>query len=163
MGEKRDGDHAKRRGRRIVLAGLVGQGVAHAAPFDCSSGPGYCIGEGDAVIFRFAGSSSSMGLFGTLEVIGNSMVAYPTEFGAESSGSVQDGINDNGTVQVFTKAGYRFDAVTIVERGAYSMSAADSSVDVTAFMSVADHNDPLFGAYDDANLGLTVPLNIQDG
>ena len=134
-----------------------------AALFDCTTEPGYCIGVGDTVVFRYAGNSSSMGLFGTLEVIGDSIVSFPTEFRAQSSDSTQDTINDNGTVQVIVKTGYQFDSVTIVERGAYSMSAADSNVNVTGFMEVGDWNDQIFGAYDSAALALNAALNNRTG
>ena len=136
---------------------------AQAALFDCASEPGYCIGVGDTVIFRYSGSSSSMGLFGTLEVIGDSIVSFPTAFRAESSSSIQDAINDNGTVQVIAKSGYQFDSVTIIERGAYFMSGADSSVNVTGFMEVGDWNDQIFGPYDSASLALNAPLNNRTG
>lgn len=136
-----------------------------AALFDCTTEPGYCIGEGDTVIFRFAGTESAMGLFGSLQVIGDSIVSFPTEFRAESSTSTLASINDNGTVQVIAKPGYSFDSVTIVERGVYSMTGANSSVNVTAYMEVADWNDQLFGAYAGSALTLspTTPLTNRTG
>lgn len=136
---------------------------AQAALFDCSSEPGYCIGVGDSVIFRYAGTSSSMGLFGTLEVIGDSIVAFPTAFRAESNTATQAGINDNGSVQVIAKSGYQFDSVTIVERGAYNMTGADSVVTASSFMEVMDWNNQISGAYDGTALTLNGPLNNRTG
>lgn len=136
---------------------------AQAALFDCSSEPGYCIGVGDTVIFRYAGTSSSMGLFGTLEVVGDSIVAFPTGFRAESNTGLQDSINDNGSVQVIAKAGYEFDSVTIVERGAYNMTAPDSVVTASSFMDVYDWNNQITGAYDGTALALQAPLNNRTG
>ena len=67
-----------------VFAFLVFTPLSNAALFDCSSEPGYCIGEGDTVIFKYTGTESSMGLFGTLQVVGDSILASPTDFRAES-------------------------------------------------------------------------------
>lgn len=134
-----------------------------AAPFDCVSEPGYCIGVGETVIFRFSGTESTMGLFGRLEVIGDSIVSFPTDFRAESNDASQATVNDNGSVQVIAQPGYRFDSVTIVERGAYSMSAADSSVAVTALMEVADWNDQIFGPVEGRALSLLTPLTDRTG
>ncbi len=137
--------------------------VANAALFDCASEPGYCIGVGDTVIFKYAGTTSTMGLFGTIEVIGDSIVSFPTDFRAESldgQGSVST--NDNGAIQVTAKAGYKIDGVNILERGDYLMSGAGASVDVAGWANVWDWNN-LWGPSVDQTLAISGDLTIQDG
>ena len=100
----------------LLASSIMGfSSISNAALFDCVSEPGTCIGEGDTVIFKYAGTSSTMGLFGTVEVIGDSIVSFPTDFRAESlnglsgvGGSVS--VNDNGAVQVIAKDGYQINS-----------------------------------------------------
>lgn len=156
-----------RANKRLFVGGvLVGLSIVfpvQAALFDCSSEPGYCVGVGDTVVFRFAGTRSEMGLFGTLEVVGDSVVAFPSGFRAESNDATQASIDANGSIQVSVKAGYQFDSVSIVERGAYNMTAKDSRVDATSFMDVADWNDPIFGPYTSTDLTLKRALENRTG
>ena len=54
----------------LLIASSFGiASASNAALFDCTSEPGYCIGEGDTVIFRFLGTTSSIGLFGTVRFV----------------------------------------------------------------------------------------------
>ena len=143
-------------------------GIAFASPatnaalFDCSSEPGYCIGEGDTVIFKYTGTTSSMGLFGTIEVIGDSIVSFPTVFRADSLGGGADSIDDNGAVQVIAKSGYQIDGVNILERGDYLMTGAGASVDVDGWSDVWDWNDLIFGPSVQQNLDIAGDLTIID-
>lgn len=152
----------------LITSSLGACTVSNAALFDCASEPGYCIGEGDTVIFKFAGTTSSIGLFGTVEVIGDSIVSFPTEFRAESlDGGVDSNgetvsVNDNGTVQVIAKSGYQIEAVNVIEIGDYLMSGANSTVDVDGWSKVYDWSDLLFGASVQQNLDITGDLTIID-
>lgn len=133
--------------KQILLIGyaLCVSSVSNAALFDCSSEPGYCIGEGDTVLFKIAGLSSSLGLFGTPEVFGDTIVTLPTDFRAESlnnGGAVS--VNDNRTIQVIAKPGFQIDGVKILERGDHYMKGTGTSVDVDGLFNVFDPNN-LFG------------------
>ena len=135
----------------LLASSIMGfSSISNAALFDCVSEPGTCIGEGDTVIFKYAGTSSTMGLFGTIEVIGDSIVSFPTDFRAESlnglsgvGGSVS--VNDNGAVQVIAKDGYQINSINILERGDYLLSGAGSAVDVDGWSDVWDWNDVISG------------------
>ena len=135
--------------------------VCNAALFDCVSEAGYCIGEGDTVTFKYVGTSSSIGLFGTVEVIGDSIVSFPTDFRAESLGGGADSVNDNGVVQVIAKSGYQIDGVNILERGDYLMTGTGASVDVDGWSDIWDWND-VFGPSVQQNLDITGDLTIID-
>ena len=138
--------------------------VSNAAFFDCTSQPGYCIGVGDTVIFKYAGMTSTMGLFGTIEVVGDSIIATPTDFRAESlNGAGTVSVNDNGAIQVIAKSGYQIDGVNILERGDYLMSGAGTSVDVDGWADVWDWNDALFGPSVQQTLAISGDLTINDG
>jgi hypothetical protein len=149
----------------LLIASSLGiSSVSNAALFDCVSEPGYCIGEGDTVIFKYTGTTSSIGLFGEVQVIGDSIVSFPTEFRAESvdgEGTVLK--DDNGTVQVIAKSGYQIDGVNIKETGDYLMTGADSTVDVDGWSKVYDWSNLLFGASIQQNLDITGDLTIIDG
>ena len=135
----------------------------NAALFDCASEPGICIGEGDSVIFKFAGTSSSLGLFGTVQVIGNNIISFPTEFRAESlNGEGLVSVNDNRTLEIIARPGYQIDGIKIVERGDYLISGSQS-VDVDGLYNVWDWNDdPVFGTTDEQTLTVTGDLGIID-
>ena len=137
--------------------------VSNADLFDCVTEPGYCIGEGDTVIFKFAGTTSSIGLFGTVEVIGDSIVSFPTDFRAESvdgAGTILE--SDNGTVQVIAKSGYQIDGINVLERGDYLMTGANASIDVDGWSSIFDWNNLLDGPSITQNLSITGDLTIID-
>ena len=125
--------------KQLLLAGaaLGFTSISHAALFDCSIEDGFCIGEGDTVIFKFEGTSSTMGLFGTVEVIGDSIVSFPADFRAESlDGAGGVSVDDHGTVQVIAKDGYQINSINIVERGDYLLSGEGSAVDVDGWSDV---------------------------
>ncbi len=145
------------------IGALSMSSVSHAALFDCASQPGYCIGVGDTVIFKYVGTTSSMGLFGTIEVVGDSIVATPTNFRAESlNGAGAVSVSDNGAIQVIAKSGYQIDGVNILERGDYRMSGAGTSVDVDGWADVWDWND-LWGPSVQQTLAISGDLTINDG
>ena len=145
------------------LAAVSASSTAGAALFDCASQPGYCIGAGDTVIFKYVGTSSTMGLFGTIEVVGDSIVATPTNFRAESlNGAGSVSVNDNGAIQVIAKSGYQIDGVNILERGDYLMSGAGTSVDVAGWVDVWDWNN-LWGPSVQQTLAISGDLTINDG
>ena len=150
----------------LLLASSLGiisaSSVAHSALFDCVSEPGYCIGVGDTVIFKYVGTSSSIGLFGTVEVIGDSIVSFPTAFRAEAADGASAFTSDNGTVQVIAKQGYQIDGVNVLENGDYLLNGAGASVDVDGWAKVLDWNNLLFGASIQQNLTITGDLTIND-
>ena len=147
----------------LITSSLVISSVSNAALFDCISEPGYCIGEGDTVIFKYAGIASSIGLFGTVEVIGDSIVSFPTDFRAESlDGEGGVSVNDNGAVQVIAKSGYQIDGVNVLERGDYLMTGTGASVDVDGWSDVWDWNDIIFGPSVQQNLVIASDLTIAD-
>lgn len=147
----------------LATSALGFTSISNAALFDCVTEPGYCIGEGDTVIFKYAGTSSTMGLFGTVEVIGDSIVSFPTNFRAESlDGAGGVSVNDNGAVQVIAKDGYQINGINIVERGDYLLSGAGSSVDVDGWSDVWDWNDVVFGPTVQQTLSITGDLTIND-
>ena len=119
---------------------LASASVSQAALFDCASEPGFCIGEGDTVIFKYLGTSSTMGLFGTLQVVGDSILASATDFRAESNNTT--GLTDiqtadaNGSMQVTAKPGYQIQAVDIVEFGDYLMTSGDTAVSVSGIAAI---------------------------
>jgi hypothetical protein len=147
----------------ILLAASFGVcNVSGAALFDCASVPNSCIGEGDTVTFKYTGSNSSIGLFGRVEVMGDTMVSFPTEFRAESiNGAGTVLVDDNYTIQLIAKPGYQIDGLKIIERGDYYMKGSGTSVDVDGLFSVSDSNN-LFGPYIEQTLTITGNLNIID-
>ncbi|MES0328004.1 MAG: VPLPA-CTERM sorting domain-containing protein [Gammaproteobacteria bacterium] len=147
----------------LITSSLGISSVSNAALFDCVSEAGYCIGEGNTVIFKYAGTTSSIGLFGTVEVIGDSIVSFPTDFRAESvDGEGTALLSDNGTVQVIAKSGYQIDGVNIKEIGDYLMTGAGSTVDVDGWSKIYDWNNILFGESVQQNLDITGDLTIID-
>lgn len=133
--------------------------------FDCVSEPGYCIGEGNTVIFKYAGTASSAGLFGTLEFFGDSVVTSPADFRAESvDGAGTDSVSDNTSIQVIAKPGYMIGNVSISENGRYQMSGTTGSVavDVDALFDVFDQND-VFGPSIQQGLIVSGDLATIDG
>ena len=146
----------------LIASSLSISSVSNAALFDCISEPGYCIGEGDTVIFKYTGTTSSIGLFGTVEVIGDSIVSFPTNFRAESLGGGADSVNDNGAVQVIAKSGYQINGVNVLERGDYLMTGVGATVDVDGWSDVWDWNDVFFGPSVQQNLAITGDLTIID-
>lgn len=152
------------KGNRI-FAVLVLIGTATSSPaalFDCSTDPGYCVAEGDTVIFKYAGTSSDMGLFGTLEVIGDSIVSTPTNFRAESTnGAGVVNVSETGTIQIYLKQGYQFDGISVVERGDYQMTNGGTSVSVSGRLDVWDWNDVVNGPNQQTYLNITGDLTQQ--
>lgn len=137
--------------------------VSNAALFDCVSEPGYCIGVGDTVIFKYTGTTSTMGLFGTVEVVGDSIVSFPTAFRADSTDVGSVSIDDNGIIQVIAKSGYQIDGVNILERGDYLLDGAGASVDVDGLASVWDWNNYTSGgSWVNQTLTIAGDLTIAD-
>lgn len=150
----------------LITASFVISTVSNAAVFDCSSEPGYCIGEGNTVIFKFQGTSSNVGLFGTLEVMGDSIVASTPDFRAESvDGAGTVSVSDNGTVQLIARPGYQIGSINILETGDYLMSGNTGSVDVDVdgWSDVWDWNKPVFGTSAHQTLSINTGLPVNDG
>jgi hypothetical protein len=146
----------------LITSCLSTSFASNAALFDCVSVPNFCIGEGDTVIFKYAGSTSSIGLFGRVEVRGNNLVSFPTDFRAESlnsAGAVT--VSDNYDIQIIARPGYQIDELKILERGDYYMKGIGTSVGVNGLFSVYDSND-IFGTPADQILVITGDLTIID-
>lgn len=134
-----------------------------AATFDCTTDPGFCIAESDSIMFRFTGTSSSLGLFGDIEVIGNNIVTFPTDFRAESlNGALTVSVNDNRNIQITAKPGYRIDSINILERGDYLMSGTGNTIDVDGWFDIWDLNNPVFGPTDTQILSISDDLTTID-
>jgi len=150
----------------LLLASSFGiisaSSVGHTAFFDCVTQPGVCTGVGDTVIFKYTGTTSSIGLFGTVQVVGDSIIAFPTNFRAESAnGAGVVTADDNGTIQVIAKQGYKIDAVNVVENGDYLLNGAGASVSVNGWARVLDWSDLLAPGIQQ-NLAITGDLTIND-
>jgi len=148
----------------LITSSFVISAASNAALFDCVSEPGVCIGEGDTVIFKYTGTTSSIGLFGTIEVIGDSIALSPTDFRAESNAGGTVLLDYNDVLQVIAKPGYQIDRLNISESGQYLLSAAAGSVgvDVDGWYDVVDWND-FFGPSVQQTLTISSVLTIIDG
>jgi hypothetical protein len=149
----------------LITCSLFTSSISHAALFDCISETGYCIGEGNTLIFKYTGSTSSLGLFGTVEVIGDSIVSSPTNFRAESNNGGTASVNDNREIQIIAKPGYQIDGINITEGGEYLMSGAINSVsvDVDGWSDVGEWNNYVFGPSVQQTLLITGNLTNNDG
>lgn len=145
----------------LITSSFAISAFSDAAVFDCISEPGYCVGVGDTVVFKYAGTTDTVGLFGTLTVNGDSIVASTPNFLAESlNGAGAVSVSDNGGIQVIAKSGYQIGSVSISENGSYLMSGS-VAVDVDGLFEVYDQND-FFGPSIQQNLSISGDLTIID-
>ena len=150
----------------VLLTASVYSSASHAVFFDCTTNPGICTAEGDTVIFSYAGTSDVMGLFGQLQVIGDSIFASPTDFRAHSKDGSPTGVNGdtadaNGSIQVTAKTGYKIDAVDIIEIGDYMMTAGDTNVSVTGMAGYWEWDSGL-STFTGSSLNVTGLDGIRD-
>lgn len=150
----------------LLLAASIFSSSSQAVFFDCTTSPGTCTAAGDTVIFSFAGTSDTMGLFGQLQVIGDSIFASPTDFRAHSKNGGPEGINGetadaNGYIQVTAKEGYKIEAIDILEIGDYMMTAGDTDVSVTGMAAYWEWGN--LASYSASALNVTGLDGVRDG
>jgi len=113
-------------------------------------------------------------LYGSLQVVGDTIFALPTNLGAASTdgvavnttGSSIDFVQAIGTIQIVVHDGYSFDGINVSERGNYNISnGGPGIVDIDASLRVFDWNNaaPITGTEDTTNLISTNDFTLNDG
>ena len=97
---------------------------------------------GATVDFYYDDAQPGMAAFGSLNVVGDSIFAQPTNFFAEAlNAGGSDSFSALGTVMVVAKSGYVFDLVQVGQQGDYTLSGAGASVSAAATLDVTDSNN----------------------
>lgn len=106
---------------------------------------------------------STLGLFGTPQLIGDYLVFTPNSFDAQSlNGSGTDSTSSTATgIQLVAHAGYEFHNLSAVAVGDYLMQGPGTSVGVSGALTASDAARPLTLTV--ANLVVPSPLNIANG
>ncbi len=98
---------------------------------------------GATVDFYYDSAQPGMAAYGTLTAVGDSIIAQPTDFFAESlNGAGPSSFSALGTVTVVAKSGYRFKSVAVEQQGDYQMSSGSTAVSTSADFDVTDSGVP---------------------
>ncbi|HHH44186.1 MAG TPA: hypothetical protein ENK49_08610 [Gammaproteobacteria bacterium] len=124
---------------------LVGRTLAATFLLLCSTSAHATIVHlaGDTVDFFYDDAQPGMAAYGTLTAVGDSIIALPTNFFAESlNGAGLSSFSALGTVTVVAKSGYQFKSVAVAQQGDYQSSSGSTSVSTSADFDVTDSTVP---------------------
>jgi hypothetical protein len=107
--------------------------------------------------------SSTLGLFGTPQLIGDYLVFTPNQFAAQSlNGAGTDTTTSVASnIQLIANPGYAFGTLSVAAVGDYLMQGPGTSVGVSGTLTATDAARPLTQTV--ANLVVGSPLNIANG
>jgi hypothetical protein len=106
---------------------------------------------------------STLGLFGTPQLIGDFLVFTPNSFSAQSlnGGGTQVTTSQVSGIELVAHNGYEFGNLSVVAVGDYLMQGAGASVGVSGTLSAADAARPLTQTV--ANFVVSSPMNVDNG
>jgi hypothetical protein len=136
----------------LILAGSMSMGAAWADTVTL-------VGTDFDVIY----DPSTLGLFGTPQLIGNYLVFTPNQFTAQSlngAGTVTTASLASG-IELVANPGYQFGSLSVAAVGDYLMQGPGTSVGVSGTLTATDAARPLTQTV--ANLVIGPPLNIANG
>jgi hypothetical protein len=146
-----------RRAVSLVAAILAIGGLADARPSQASSVT--LVGADFDVIY----DPSTLGLFGTPQLIGDNLVFTPNAFSAQSlNGAGVDTVQSLASnIQLVADPGYQFNNLSVMAIGDYLMQGTGTSVGVSGSLQATDAARPL--TQTTAILAVGSPLNIANG
>ena len=102
---------------------------------------------GDTVDFYYDDAQPGIAsYYGSLFAVGDSIIATPIDFFAESTNGIPAGpqtLNVVGTVVVVAKPGYEFTEAQVAQQGDYTLQGAGAAVSASAVLDVTDSNNSL--------------------
>jgi hypothetical protein len=112
---------------------------------------------------------STLGLFGSLSLVGNTLEFTPNNFIAVSQNGqgvvTPTGATTASGIQLIANPGYNFSLLQLTELGDYQLSGAGSSVSLSGELIAFDGDasaDPV-GTYTTSQINATGPLNVMTG
>lgn len=135
-----------------ILVGLAGAAWAHASTVTL-------VGTDFNVVY----DPSTLGLFGTPQLLGDYLVFTPNSFDAQSlNGGGTDITSSAATgIQLVAHPGYEFGSLSMDAVGDYLMQGAGTSVGVSGSLTASDAARPV--TLTTSNIVVPSPLNIANG